>query len=97
MADRAAARLFGKFFEFLAKDLTQNNKDFALELWGMTGDYDFAPYQIGEDDALEELGLLRFVEDEDGDLVADYADSRGDFEDGDLVADYADSRGDFED
>lgn len=28
-------------------------------MWDLTGNYDFSPYQIGEDDALVKLGLAR--------------------------------------
>lgn len=60
MADRSGAALFARIFEHLAK--TPDSPDaraFARELWWMTADYDFADYQLGCDDALEQLGLAR--------------------------------------
>lgn len=57
MADRTSAGLFGKIFELLAKNPTDEHKTIALEIWPMTQEYDFNKYQMDCDDALVALGL----------------------------------------
>ena len=54
MADRTSAALFSEIFGYLAgeSELT------AIDVWNMTCGYDFDPYQMGCDDALEKLGLM---------------------------------------
>lgn len=60
MADRTSAELFAQIFEYLAKQPTTEERDkFAEKMWGLTGNYDFNAYQIGEDEALMKLGLAR--------------------------------------
>ena len=61
MADRTSARLFGEVFEILAKYVPAGTErdEIARRYWGLTSDYDFAPYQMGADDALSALGLAR--------------------------------------
>lgn len=59
MADRAAARIFGKVFTLLAKTPTEENKAFAAELYEETGEFDFASYQMDCDDQLIALDLAK--------------------------------------
>lgn len=66
MADRTSAGLFGKIFEYLAKNINKNSIEFANELFEMTYDYDFNTYQMYCDDALIKLGLAKEI---DNDLV----------------------------
>lgn len=66
MADRTSAALFGSIFEYLAKNPDARAQEFARDLWAKTGGYDFSEYQMGCDDALRKLGLLRDGPDEDG-------------------------------
>lgn len=57
MADRTSAGLFGKIFELLAKNPTEEHKIIAKEIFAYTRDYDFSNYQMDADDALVTLGL----------------------------------------
>jgi hypothetical protein len=57
MADRTSAGLFGKIFELLAKNPTDEHKTIAKEIFAYTRDYDFNNYQMYADDALLTLGL----------------------------------------
>jgi hypothetical protein len=65
MADRTSAGLFGSIFEAIADGKPLDPED----IWDMTGGYDFSPYQMGCDDALEKLGLLHFCK---NDACPDY-------------------------
>lgn len=66
MADRTSAGLFADIFCHLAgeKDQTPHERDvtFARWLWEQTRKYDFSPYQMGCDEALETLGLARLID-----------------------------------
>lgn len=59
MADRTSAGVFGKIFELLAKNPTEENKAMALEIWPLQWEYDFNEYQMYADDALIKLGLAK--------------------------------------
>lgn len=59
MADRTSARLFGRIFELLAKNPTEEHKRIAKEIFSETRDYDFNNYQMNVDDELIKLGLAR--------------------------------------
>jgi hypothetical protein len=59
MADRTSAGLFGKIFELLAKNPSDEHKQMAKEIWPMTSEYDFSEYQMYADDALLTLGLAK--------------------------------------
>lgn len=60
MADRSSAALFAEIFKMLASnEPTSNPKALALRFWDMRREYDFSPYQMYCDEALEALGLLR--------------------------------------
>ena len=76
MADRTSAALFGKIFELLAKNPTDEHKAMAKEIWPLTNDYDFSEYQMNADGSLIELGLAKEGKDplsgEDTLLYADY-------------------------
>ena len=54
MADRTSAGLFGSIFEALASGEPLD----PMVIWDMIGGYDFNPYQMGCDDALEKLDLM---------------------------------------
>ena len=54
MADRTAAAMFAMLFESIASDKPLD----AKKIWSLTSEYDFSPYQMGCDRALEKLGLL---------------------------------------
>ncbi len=73
MADRTSARLFGKIFELLAKNPTDEHKAIAKEIFAETGDYDFSDYQMDADEPLIALGLAKKGIDpeypEDGEVV----------------------------
>jgi len=76
MADRTSAALFGKIFDLLAKNPSDENKAIAKEIWPMSCDYDFAPYQMNADESLIKLGLAKMGkldgEDEDGVIYRTY-------------------------
>lgn len=59
MADRNAARFFGLIFKRLAESPDERAKEFAQILFDALeeSDFDFAPYQMRADEALEKLGL----------------------------------------
>lgn len=82
MADRTSAALFGKIFELLAKNPTDENKKIALEIWPFRSEYDFNEYQMDADDSLQILGLAKIGIDprypEDGETVL-YAGYDGTF------------------
>lgn len=65
MADRTSAELFGVFFEFLAKNPTEENKEMAEDIYERIRDYDFSPDQMGCDDELITLGLAKIIPDPD--------------------------------
>ena len=65
MSDRSKAYLFAELFQMFAKDMTDESKWFAHQVWKMTFEYDFLPCQMECDDALELLGLAK--PDMDGD------------------------------
>lgn len=73
MADRTSARLFGKIFELLAKNPTDEHKAIAKEIFAETSDYDFSNYQMDADEPLIALGLAKKGIDpkypEDGEVV----------------------------
>lgn len=79
MADRTSARLFGKIFELLAKNPTEEHKAIAKEIFAETGGYDFSNYQMDADEPLIALGLAKKRIDpkysEDGEVVI-YGDSQ---------------------
>jgi hypothetical protein len=52
MADRTSAEIFGKIFELLAENPTDEHKEMAAKIYPMAGNYDFAPYQMDADEAL---------------------------------------------
>lgn len=57
MADRTAAALFGKIFELLAKNPTEEHKSIAQEIFQEIEKFDFEPKQMYADKALIELEL----------------------------------------
>lgn len=59
MADRTSAGLFGRVFELLAKNPTEEHKQMAKEIYEFTGEYDFSPYQMSADEACLTLGIAR--------------------------------------
>jgi len=59
MADRTSARLFARFFTYLAKVGGGDALAEAHELWEEIYEYDFDYYQLGCDEALLVLGLAR--------------------------------------
>lgn len=63
MADRTSAALFGKLFQLLARNPTEEHKEIAAEMFDLTGEYDFSNYQMYADEACEKLGLCRIPSD----------------------------------
>lgn len=64
MADRTAAKIFGKLFEELARypeDPTR--RDIARTVAGWMPGYDFSPVQTGATEAMEALGVGRWTDD----------------------------------
>lgn len=59
MADRTSAGLFGKIFDLLAKNPTEENKSIAAEIYPMRSGYDFSDYQMYCDESLIKLGLAK--------------------------------------
>lgn len=59
MADRTSASLFGKIFDLLAKNPTEENKAIATEIYPMRNEYDFSDYQMYCDESLIKLGLAK--------------------------------------
>jgi hypothetical protein len=64
MADRTSARIFGLFFNHLAKNPTEENITLAKELTKELTNYDFSLYQMDADEALITLGLAKIQYDE---------------------------------
>lgn len=61
MSDHTSAELFGFIFDHLA-EFKRKGIDVGADadrFWELTRDYYFAPYQIGEDEALIQLGLAK--------------------------------------
>lgn len=73
MSDRTSAGIFGRIFNLLAKNPTEENKTIAKEIFDEKGEYDFSNYQMDADDALIVLGLARTEIDpnfpEDGEII----------------------------
>lgn len=59
MADRTSASVFGKIFDLLAENPTEEHKRIAQEIWPMRGEYDFSDYQMYCDESLIKLGLAK--------------------------------------
>lgn len=59
MADRTSAALFGRIFNRLAQNPTDENKKLASEIFDLMGEYDFNEYQMYEDESLLALGLAK--------------------------------------
>lgn len=59
MADRTSASLFGKIFDLLAKNPTEENKAIAAEIYPMRNGFDFSDYQMYCDESLIKLGLAK--------------------------------------
>jgi hypothetical protein len=57
MADRTSAALFGKIFDLLAENPTDEHKAIARKIAPETREYDFNAYQMGCDKSLIALGL----------------------------------------
>ena len=73
MADRTSAEVFGRVFQILAKNPTDENKEIAKELFSYTNEYDFSHYQMYADESLIALGLAKLGIDprypEDGEVI----------------------------
>jgi len=67
MADRTSAGLFGRFFDILARNPTDENKKIARELLNESREYDFNYYQMYSDESLVILGLA--TQDTDGTVI----------------------------
>lgn len=59
MADRTSAALFAEIFDVLASDEPMDRKALARRFYELSQGYDFSPSQMGCDEALTKLGLLR--------------------------------------
>jgi hypothetical protein len=59
MAARESATVFATIFDKLAEDPTAQHRQWALEFWEESDNYDFSPSQMGCDEALQKLGLAR--------------------------------------
>jgi hypothetical protein len=59
MADRGSAALFATFFQLLAESPSNEHRAMAHKLWPLTRSYDFSPYQMYAEEALQTLGLAR--------------------------------------
>jgi hypothetical protein len=59
MADRTSASLFGRIFNLLAVNPTEENKHIARQIWPLRKEYDFNDYQMYCDDELIKLGLAK--------------------------------------
>jgi hypothetical protein len=59
MADRTAAGIFGKIFELLAKNPTEEHKAIAKEIFAETVYYDFGSYLMDAEEALIALDLAK--------------------------------------
>lgn len=62
MADRTSAEIFGRVFKHLAKNPTDENKAFAIELADWSNEYDFNAYQMDADEALRTLGVAHLTD-----------------------------------
>lgn len=60
MSDRTNAALFAKIFTWFASNPTKEHKAWAKELWKEMYNYDFSPYQMYCEEALEILELASF-------------------------------------
>ncbi len=83
MADRTSARLFGKIYEMLAENPSDEHKAMAKAIWPLQWEYDFSEYQMDADNALVTLGLAKLGIDpkypDEGEKML-YADVDGQFE-----------------
>jgi len=59
LADRRSASIFEFCFKHLAKNPTNENKQFAKELFKKSFAFDFSHYQLYSDDELKVLNLAR--------------------------------------
>jgi hypothetical protein len=78
MADRTSAELFGNIFEYIAGHTKMDVEDFIVWLWKQQHNYDFSPYQMGCDDALLELGLAKYIKEDDFNIIIFKGDERWD-------------------
>ena len=64
MADRASAEVFSRVFQLLHENLSESptidRRTLARRLYRMLPLYDFSRCQMGVDDELEALGLIRY-------------------------------------
>ena len=69
MADRTAAKIFGRVFDLLARDPSDDHRALAREVAGWMRGYDFHPVQTGATEAMVALGAARWTgADEDAEL-----------------------------
>lgn len=63
MADRTTARLFGRIIELSLQHMeeTSERAKFIDAVWRESKDFDFAPYQMGNNAALDELERLGLI------------------------------------
>ena len=65
MSDRSSPEIFATMFEFLADKPTEEHKRWALKLWRLSDNYDFAPETLECNKELEKLGLAHRGKDPD--------------------------------
>ena len=51
MADRTSAEIFGRIFNLLATDPSDQNQQLARQIMQISREYDFSPYQMYADEA----------------------------------------------
>lgn len=73
MADRTSAGIFGKLFNLLAENPTDEHKGIAKQMFNEIGNYDFSEYQMYADESLIKLNLAHKGVDskypEDGEVI----------------------------
>ena len=57
MSDHTSAGIFRSFFQLLAENPTEENKELAKRTWNLMSVYDFSERQLGCNDSLIKLGL----------------------------------------
>lgn len=65
MADRTSAKIFGKVFNLLAQNPSEENKALAKTMFNEADNYDFSFYQMECDSSLITLGLAEMGVDPD--------------------------------
>ncbi len=59
MADRTSAEVFGRIFNLLAVNPSNEHRKLARQIMQISREYDFSPYQMYADEACRKLDIAR--------------------------------------